>query len=512
MSASRIRLYLIILFLSIFTICVVVFIDSIRPLEVVTIGTKSDINIKDFFKSTSLDAKFITDVSKIDTNKIGVYQVTIKVHGSIYNSKLEIVDKSSPIVEVQDLVMGYYEEVTPELFIVKVEDESDYTIYFDGEFKKKLGEQTVSIVVEDTAGNKTKKTAKLILEKVKENITMEAGSKFNFSYVLYSADKVKDKKIIKDINYHKLGVQELIIEVEGDKYTINVTIEDTVAPSVKTNNITIWWDEKVSSIDKFIKKITDQTSVKKEYLNEIDYKKIGTQDVKIRVTDEAGNKTDVKAKLTIKKDTTGPTIKNLTTINVVRGNSFNVNKGVTAVDDHDGKVSVSCASVSTPTPGTYYSKCTAKDSSGNVTTKNRKIVVTGNTADIKEKLQSVANSFSGSQTSIAEQISKWVYKSVTYNSSYNSRDMQIAAWTGLTTKKGDCFTKYALTKYLLDMKGITNKQINTKNYSHYWNFIYVDGVWRHLDSTYKNTTTPMTDSEYKKASGKTWDTKKWSTT
>lgn len=510
MSFFRRKLYIIICFLSFFIIGSVAAIDSIRPVDTITLNTKSKIKLDDFFDGTTWDASFITNVNNIDTKIPGTYNIKIKVNSSIYNSTLKIIDQNAPILEVKDVIMGYYEEVKPELFVVKVEDESNYTISFDHEFKKQMGEQTVTIVARDTAGNVTKKKATLVLEKVKEKIELEAGTNFKFKDVLYGADKIKDKKIIKNINNKKLGEQDLIIEVEGDKYTIKVNVKDTVAPKVVTKNVTIWWDQKVSSIDKFLKKISDATSVKKEYLKDIDYQKIGTQEVKIRVTDAAGNKSDTTAKLTIKKDTVGPKIKNLSTINVIRGKSINCSRGVTASDDHDGKVQVSCSSINASKPGTYYSTCTAKDKSGNVTKKKRKIIVTGNADDVINKLKPVANSLKkGSKQATALTIRTWVRNNLTYSARYNSRDTYIAAWNGLTIHKGDCFTYYALSKVLLDLCNIENKLIYSKNHDHYWNLVHVEIGWRHLDGTFKNTNKLMTDSEFAKATAKSWDKNKW---
>lgn len=45
----------------------------------VTLEAGSEINIKDFLKKENADAKFVTDVSQINTGNIGSHEIVIKV-------------------------------------------------------------------------------------------------------------------------------------------------------------------------------------------------------------------------------------------------------------------------------------------------------------------------------------------------------------------------------------------------------------------------------------------------
>ncbi len=485
-------------------------LNTIKPLSLVKLEINHSIQLASFFKGFSSDAKFITNVSNIDTSKLGKHAIEIEVNGNYYKTVLEIVDTQAPILKTKTVKLGLEDEVTPELFVETLEDETECTLSFEKEIERKSGKQEVVIVAEDVSGNTTKETATLEFGKVKQNLVVEAGKNITAKDALYSQDDIDNAEIIQKVNTKKLGQQEMILKVDEETYHINVLVQDTQKPVVKTQNVTIWWDQKVSSINQFLKRVSDGTSVKKEYVSTINYSKIGTQDVKIKITDEAGNQTEVTAKLTIKKDTSGPVIYNLSTIHVVRGEKINYTKNVTAIDNHDGKVKVSYdkSKVNEKSPGTYKVTYTANDAQGNTTKKTRTVIITGNAQDIKDKLRPIVNSIKGnSKSETALAIRNWVAKNISYTSS-DLRSLYPSAWEGITKRKGDCFTHYAISKIMLDLAGIENKQIHTRTKSHYWNLVHVEEGWRHLDSTPgANATKLMTDEEYGQIAS--WDHSGW---
>ena len=369
-----------------------------KPLDYVVLNVNEEINLDIFFDYDYKNANFITDVLDIDTSKLGVYDVEISLNERIFLSKLEIVDVEAPIVDVKDLKLSFYSELTPDMFIEKIEDDTECSVKFEKDFVKKDGLQNVTIIVEDSAGNVTRKIATLDLAKVKEEVVIEAGSSFDVNSVIYGAEFVEDLKIIKNINVNKLGEQDLVININGEELIVKVIVKDTKAPVVTKKDVTIWWDQKIGSIDSFIRNVTDVTEVKKEYLTNINYSKIGTQTVKIRVTDTSGNYVDLDVKLTIKKDTKAPSINNLSKLVITRGSKPNYTKNVKAVDDHDGNLSFTYddSSVDYNNVGTYYVVYKAVDKSGNKKTSKREVVVMGNRKDVEEKLRPIVSSITSS--------------------------------------------------------------------------------------------------------------------
>ncbi len=502
------KIYLFLLLFSFITIGMTAYLDSIRPFDMIVVNIHDKVSLKDFFAGFKGDAAFAKN-QNITAEKLGKYDVKIKLFGRTYHTKVKVVDNQKPIVVLKNVKLGMREKITPQLFIEKIVEDSPYQVAFVEEPKLKSGEQKVQIKVTDSSLNETIEEATLEIGKVMDTYTLEAGTKLEMNTVLFDPKEFKKKKVIQKVDSKKLGEQDYVLELDGKQYTVKVTVVDTKKPVVKTKNVTIYWDEKVS-INDFLLKVTDGTSVEKEFVTEIDYSKIGTQKVKIRVTDEADHVTEVSAKLTIKKDTVGPVISHLSTIEITRGEKINYTKGVTAYDDHDGKVKVTYQknTVNTKEPGTYHVLYQAKDKSGNVTKKERTIIILGNSSDVKEKLKPIAETLRRStKHDTAQAVRDWVHDHISYASS-DSRNLYEAAWKGITTRKGDCYTHYAISKILLDLLGISNQSIYAKDKSHYWNLVYVEEGWRHLDSTPgNNAPTLMTDKEYSKL--QKWDQKKW---
>ena len=63
-------------------------------------------------------------------------------------------------------------------------------------------------------------------------------------------------------------------------------------------------------------------------------------------------------------------------------------------------------------------------------------------------------------------------------------DLKPAAYVGLTTHRGNCYTYYAVSRTLLDRAGIKNMEICRDDPAkpHYWNLVNIDGAWYHFDA------------------------------
>ena len=257
------KIYVLLIIISFLVIGITSYLDSIHPFSSILVEINSSISLNDFFIGFSGDAKMLTSLHDISTEKLGTYDVNIKLFGRTYHTKVEVIDTKKPIVTLKDVKLGLKEEITPELFIEDVKDDTPYQVEFVEEPKKEPGKQKVKIKVIDSCLNETIKEATLEIGKVRETFTLEAGENFKIDMVLFDPKEFKEKKIVQKIDSKKLGEQDLILELDKEKYTVKVTVQDTKKPVVKTRNVTIYWDEKVS-IDDFLVKVTDGTRTKKE--------------------------------------------------------------------------------------------------------------------------------------------------------------------------------------------------------------------------------------------------------
>jgi len=85
----------------------------------------------------------------------------------------------------------------------------------------------------------------------------------------------------------------------------------------------------------------------------------------------------------------------------------------------------------------------------------------------------------------ATAIYQWIQSHIGYISTSDKSDWVAEGIRGLKTRRGDCFTYYAVSRAMLDAAGIENLPVYPKEgyHVHYWNLIHVEGGWYHFDTT-----------------------------
>ncbi len=103
------------------------------------------------------------NTSAVKPNVPGVYDVMLTCDGKEYTSKLRVVDTVAPTAQLQDInSLGHIPEAMD--FVVSVEDATQVAAtYLTAPDTSRDGEQVVTIVLTDAAGNTTRLQAKLTL-------------------------------------------------------------------------------------------------------------------------------------------------------------------------------------------------------------------------------------------------------------------------------------------------------------------------------------------------------------
>ena len=130
------KIYVLLIIISFLVIGITSYLDSIHPFSSILVEINSSISLNDFFIGFSGDAKMLTSLHDISTEKLGTYDVNIKLFGRTYHTKVEVIDTKKPIVTLKDVKLGLKEEITPELFIEDVKDDTPYQVEFVEEPKK----------------------------------------------------------------------------------------------------------------------------------------------------------------------------------------------------------------------------------------------------------------------------------------------------------------------------------------------------------------------------------------
>lgn len=458
-------------------------------------------------------SNYDVNLENIDLNKVGEYHVTIKYLGISFSKKVYVEDKTPPVLEVQEVNAKVDYQFKLEDFIVKNDDLSETKLDYITDFTpSEYGEYKVSITSKDIYGNSTTKDTKLIISWVKLSYELEVGDILKNTDLVYNTvdSKTVSEDDIKKVNNGKPGNYEVVAVKEKQKLIIQITKnEDKTPPTLNVKNLKIYEGKKIDSINNFVTKVYDKGGkVSLRYLTEIDYKKIGSQKIKIEAKDENNNITEKEATLTIMKDNKGPVIKGLSKLTVNKNTKINYQKGVSAYDDNFGKsdFSVDTSKVDVTKYGTYYAIYTSSDKLGNKTTSKRIIIVNHDKSDTNELVKKVAGTLSSNPESIRD----YVRSKIKYNSNSGGKD---PVWYGLTEKVGNCIVHAYTFDAILKVKGYNTKIIWTTDKTHYWNMVYLNGKWVHMDSTpgsKHNKYSIMNDAQrYERLQGRDWDRSLW---
>lgn len=474
-------------------------------------GTPS-VDVADFILNDD-DAKgsFVTDISSLSLSTPGVYEVQIKINRRVFTSNLEVVDTIPPKAEPAEVIALLDEEVNALDFVSNVIDATDVKASFVTEPDTAVpGEKQVKVALEDAGGNITIIESKLTVLEVKSTVYVEAGTEPDIKpedFVDNNSIKVTILSDISALDTSVPAVHPVQIEVEGRILNSNIEVVDTTPPTATPVNNEVWQGDTLQAID-FVKDVIDVSLYKATYAAEPDFNTPGDQEVTVIVEDYYGNKTEVKATLTVKLDTEPPVFSGITDKIVYEGDSVSYKKGVTVTDNRDTNISftVDSSKVNLNKPGTYKVYYTAVDSSGNKATESatitvKELVITDEMLWTKvDPILEKITKKSMTKREVAYAIYKWVKSNVSYTGTSDKTDWRKEAYKGIVNGVGDCFTYYAVSEALLTRAGIDNMRVTRVGgkTQHFWNLINCGDGWYHFDACPnkdKMETFMLTDAE-----------------
>jgi len=135
---------------------------SVKPTVNWEQGTALSILGEDFFTHLSKDKTPVieTNLSAIDTNVKGSYEIVLTLEGKTYKSKLIIVDTTAPTAETRDVTVEVEGTVTTDQFILTKTDLGEVTVSFKQEPDlSQVKDVTVTLILSDDSGNSAEVTA-----------------------------------------------------------------------------------------------------------------------------------------------------------------------------------------------------------------------------------------------------------------------------------------------------------------------------------------------------------------
>ena len=306
----------------------------------------------------------VTKPADVDVDKAGVQTLTFTHGGKAETVRLTVEDTTPPALTLRDLSADIGTELTAIDFVQEVIDLSKVRL----ELAKPLetpdgyGDVSVEVIATDESGNEARATCTLSYVWMRNEWTMELGSSLSADHILMNPEKdggLLDQAALDALSKAAVGTYPIsATTADGKTGTCQVTVVDTVKPSLKVKNLKVYEGEPVSKED-LVESATDLSGeVTVTLLQQPDSSKTGTYTIGVEAVDINGNKTTAEAVLTVVKDTDPPTFSGLKKLSVDKDKKPDYTAGVSAIDGKDGNVSFAydASSVNLSKPGTYTVK------------------------------------------------------------------------------------------------------------------------------------------------------------
>jgi len=361
----------------------------------------------------------------------------------------------------------------------------------------RLGVEDVQVQLQDAAGNKTVVSGALVVMQGTRSPVVEAGasaSEITPSLFLWDAFAV-NAVFVTDIESLDLRVHDeripVRLSINGFPFDGALDVQDTIPPSANAHEMTVWTiDENVQAID-FVTNIVDGTEVTTRFAEDYDFSVIGELNIKIILTDSAGNTTELQTRAHVALDTEPPVIHGAIERNFFMGPGISYRSGVTVTDNRDKDVplQVDSSKVDPYAPGYYPLTYSATDESGNTSSVTVTIRILNASEEMAyEKADEVIKKIikdDMTDRQKARAVFIWVRNNIVYGRAADTSGPLQGAYAGFLTGKGDCYTYYAVSEVLLKRAGLETvglERVPEGRTRHYWNLVYIDDGWYHFDT------------------------------
>lgn len=278
-----------------------------------------------------------------------------------------------------------------------------------------------------------------------------------------------------------------------------ISCSDDQDANIRLRDLTWAVSTSLPRAEDFVVSLPDGYSV--AFTEKYTFRQIGRYTLKLTVTDKRGRESIYTVHLDLVVDDVPPTITGLQDLAVALGHGVSYLSGVEATDNCDGEVtlSVDASEVDLRTVGVYPVYYTATDAAGNTATFRMSLTVYEREITeemLWEELDPIIDQIiSNGMTTVQklEQIYEYVYDHVSYVSTSDKTNWVRAAYEGLTTHRGDCYTYFALSKAFFERLEIENLDVQRDasvvalvDERHFWNLVNIgtDAAprWYHFDA------------------------------
>ncbi len=330
---------------------------------------------------------------------------------------------------------------------------------------------------------------------IRTMVEVEAGGDMASTedFMVEPWDSIRLQTDISQIDPTSPGVYTL--EFDWGPFSKNSTlvVRDSVAPVGTTKDLTGSLQDSFSPED-FVTFAEDKTGVEIYFARNIDYSREGLQEVEIYLEDGGGNRTLLKAELTLYDPDKVPVIEGVQDKYLYAGETVSYRMGVKASSDLDPapELTIDNSRVDLDTPGTYPVTYTATDCYGRSSSASAWVFVEDKPDNYDDMQQvdrlaeeRVEQLILPGMTEIekAYTLFRWVRRNVPWSNASTVHDEVAETLAALTGRAGDCYTHAMVYKKLLDTAGIANRVVerSSGDGEHFWLLVRIKGEWYHVD-------------------------------
>lgn len=293
------------------------------------------------------------------------------------------------------------------------------------------------------------------------------------------------------IDRSKPGIHSGKLLINNYLYDITLEVADMTPPTASpAEGVTVLIGASLSP-EELVTDVCDAGKVEFGFVEEPDLSSAGTVIVKVILTDESKNSAIYEVSVTVIADTEPPVFSGLRDLTITVGDTISYKSGV-SVSDNSGEeleFTVDATAVNRNKAGFYRVKYTATDSSGNTAEEYITVNVIKLSIDkVMGMIGDLADKIVNDGMTNDEKIKKiWNYTrlKIKYTGKSTKSDIYTAAYEGMTTGGGDCYTYYAMNTLLFEHLGIESVEVKRAEGKsrHWWNLVlFDDGKWYFVDS------------------------------
>lgn len=273
----------------------------------VYIEVGEDVPYAKAFLKNGGDIKYISDVTEIDTYKLGKNKITINFNGKEKVVYLVVRDTKPPVAEGVSVDVSIYDELEAKELIKNVKDSTKVKVRYKTKPKfGEVGKYEAVIELKDEGGNKTEIVSTVNVLRVKEYVEYTIGDKYPDVEEFIFSDRdsgefVTNLSALAD----KAGTYYVTILIDGKKYTSKIIFVDDKAPAVvgKDAELSVYEVKNGVTVSPgdFVYEFFDNDDVNMVFVDKPDYTLTGEQSVSVAVTDASGNTTIIERKFYIEE-------------------------------------------------------------------------------------------------------------------------------------------------------------------------------------------------------------------